>query len=215
MQDSSRDYSYRDKSYNNYSVDQDDGEDQLLIQIDKFRDKAKQLQSLINAKERKVKELEAVVRTKEEKNQELQEQLIKKQKEADSLVNDVNGRVDDLIDEVRHAMEEMSDKLKSQVNSNEDSATKQTMAVQDTLNSMNESLGKLKSELSDKVHTENVKVYRNLQDLINEKNDNNSISEDMDKSFRTVKHQNVFLIILSILNLAAVAAFMLIQFGFI
>lgn len=214
MQDSSRDYSYRDKSYNNYSSDQDDGEDQLLIQIDKFRDKAKQLQSLINAKERKVKELEAVVRTKEEKNQELQEQLIRKQKEADSLVSDVNGRVDDLIDEVRQAMDEMSEKLKSQVNSNEDSATKQTMAVQDTLNSMNESLGKLKSDLSDKVHSENVKVYRNLQDLINEKNDA-TVSEDISKGFKTVKHQNVFIIILSILNLAAVAMFMLIQFGFI
>ena len=214
MQDSSRDYSYRDKSYNNYSSDQDDGEDQLLIQIDKFRDKAKQLQSLINAKERKVKELEAVVRTKEEKNQELQEQLIRKQKEADSLVSDVNGRVDDLIDEVRQAMDEMSEKLKSQVNSNEDSATKQTMAVQDTLNSMNESLGKLKSDLSDKVHSENVKVYRNLQDLINEKNDA-TVSEDISRGFKTVKHQNVFIIILSILNLAAVAMFMLIQFGFI
>ena len=36
------------------------GEDMLLAQIDAFRDKAKQLQTLISAKERKVKELEAM-----------------------------------------------------------------------------------------------------------------------------------------------------------
>ncbi len=40
------------------------GEDMLLAQIDAFRDKAKQLQTLISAKERKVKELEAMVRAK-------------------------------------------------------------------------------------------------------------------------------------------------------
>ena len=44
----------------------DNGEDMLLEQIDAFRDKAKQLQNLISAKERKVKELEALVRAKEE-----------------------------------------------------------------------------------------------------------------------------------------------------
>ena len=43
-------------------LEEPSGEDMLLAQIDAFRDKAKQLQTLISAKERKVKELEAMVR---------------------------------------------------------------------------------------------------------------------------------------------------------
>ena len=42
-------------------LEEPSGEDMLLAQIDAFRDKAKQLQTLISAKERKVKELEAMV----------------------------------------------------------------------------------------------------------------------------------------------------------
>lgn len=74
----------------------DNGADLLLEQIDAFREKAKQLQNLISAKERKVKELEAQVRAKETKNQQLleenqrlQEELGKKKARAEGIVTDV------------------------------------------------------------------------------------------------------------------------------
>ena len=70
-------------------LEEPSGEDMLLAQIDAFRDKAKQLQTLISAKERKVKELEAMVRAKEERNNQLQEELAKKQAEADGIAADV------------------------------------------------------------------------------------------------------------------------------
>ena len=54
---------------------QPSGEDMLLAQIDAFRDKAKQLQGLINAKEQKVKDLEAMVQEKELRNAQLQNEL--------------------------------------------------------------------------------------------------------------------------------------------
>ena len=66
-------------------------EDQLLLQIDQFRDKAMQLTKLINNRERRVKELEALVRAKEEKNKELQITLQKKQEaqnERDRLLEE-------------------------------------------------------------------------------------------------------------------------------
>ena len=82
----------------------ENGEDMLLAQIDAFRDKAKQLQNLISAKERKVKELEALVRAKEEKNQalreqnmRLQEELNRKKAKADGLVSDVESQVDRML----------------------------------------------------------------------------------------------------------------------
>ena len=191
------------------------GEDLLLVQIDAFRDKALKLQSLINAREKRVKELEALVRTKEAKNLELQQTLYKKQKEADSLVTDVNMRVDGLIGEVREAMKSIEGKLQTQVENNENSSVKQTMAVQDTLTSMNEGLTDLKSEISDKVHSENVKVYRNIQDLLTEKDRTDEATEVINEGFKGVKAQNTFLVLMSILNLGALVVAILLQLGII
>ncbi len=191
------------------------GEDLLLVQIDAFRDKALKLQSLINAREKRVKELEALVRTKEAKNLELQQTLYKKQREADSLVTDVNMRVDGLIGEVREAMKSIEGKLQTQVENNENSSVKQTMAVQDTLTSMNEGLTDLKSEISDKVHSENVKVYRNIQDLLTEKDRTDEATEVINEGFKGVKAQNTFLILMSILNLGALVVAILLQLGII
>jgi len=191
------------------------GEDLLLVQIDAFRDKALKLQSLINAREKRVKELEALVRTKEAKNLELQQTLYKKQKEADSLVTDVNMRVDGLIGEVREAMKDIEGKLQTQVENSENSSVKQTMAVQDTLTSMSEGLTDLKSELSDKVHSENVKVYRNIQDLLAEKDRTDEATEVVNNGFKGVKAQNTFLILMSILNLGALVVAILLQLGII
>ncbi|MCR4782161.1 MAG: hypothetical protein K5851_05435, partial [Lachnospiraceae bacterium] len=191
------------------------GEDLLLVQIDAFRDKALKLQSLINAREKKVKELEALVRTKEEKNRELQDILLKKQREADSLVNDVNGRVDDLILEVREAMSSIEGKVQNQVKNNENNSMKQTMAVQDTLSSMNEGLTKLKGDISEKVHSENVKVYRNIQDLLSEKDKNCEAEEKIENGFKGTRSQNTFLILLSFLNLGALVVLILLQLGLI
>jgi Sec-independent protein translocase protein TatA len=191
------------------------GEDLLLVQIDAFRDKALKLQSLINAREKRVKELEALVRTKEAKNLELQQTLYKKQKEADSLVTDVNMRVGGLIGEVREAMKNIEGKLQTQVENNENSSVKQTMAVQDTLTSMNEGLTDLKSEISDKVHSENVKVYRNIQDLLTEKDRTDEATEVINEGFKGVKAQNTFLVLMSILNLGALVVAILLQLGII
>jgi hypothetical protein len=191
------------------------GEDLLLVQLDAFRDKALKLQSLINAREKRVKELEALVRTKEAKNLELQQTLYKKQKEADSLVTDVNMRVDGLIGEVREAMKNIEGKLQTQVENNENSSVKQTMAVQDTLTSMNEGLTDLKSEISDKVHSENVKVYRNIQDLLTEKDRTDEATEVINEGFKGVKAQNTFLVLMSILNLGALVVAILLQLGII
>ena len=83
------------------------GEDMLLAQIDAFRDKAKQLQTLISAKERKVKELEAMVRAKEERNSQLQEELAKKQAEADGIAADVETQVDRMMQTLRGSVDDL------------------------------------------------------------------------------------------------------------
>ena len=61
-------------------------EDNLLVQIDAFRDKAKQLQGLINAKQNRVRELEGLVAEKEEQNQKLQDELLRSRKKQTGLL---------------------------------------------------------------------------------------------------------------------------------
>lgn len=177
------------------------GEDLLLIQIDAFRDKAKQLQTLIKAKENKVKVLEETVRAKEEEIATLQATLAKKQEEADSIVADVNVQVDRMMQSIKKNMDELEDKISSQVESNETAAEEQAKAMQETLNSMNESLEVIKADLSEKVHTENVKVYRNIQDLMKELDHSEEDLADRSDKFVTLKSGNTVSLIFTIINL--------------
>lgn len=177
------------------------GEDLLLIQIDAFRDKAKQLQTLIKAKENKVKVLEETVRAKEEEIATLQATLAKKQEEADSIVADVNVQVDRMMQSIKENMDELEDKISSQVESNETAAEEQAKAMQETLNSMNESLEVIKADLSEKVHTENVKVYRNIQDLMKELDHSEEDLADRSDKFVTLKSGNTVSLIFTIINL--------------
>ena len=189
--------------------------DLLLFQIDAFRDKAKKLQTLISARERRVKELEALVRAKEAKNIELQDSLDRQLDEADMLVSNVNSRVDDLMRNVEISMKTMQDKIQNQVDATEDISNKQTKAVQDTLQNMNDGLSDIKNELSEKVHSENVKVYRNIQDLVSEKDNTEELKDSIESNARGIKGQNVFIIIMTFINLGAAICMVLLQMGLI
>ncbi|HAN51290.1 MAG TPA: hypothetical protein DCP96_06250 [Lachnospiraceae bacterium] len=198
------------------------GEDQLLIQIDAFRDKAMQLTKLINARERKVKELEALVRAKEEKNRELQDTLARKQEEADSLVLDVNRKVDEMMTQVKDTMGNLEERIADQVAGNEESVAQQNQAVQETLTGMRENLGgvsdglnSIKDELSEKVHSENVKVYRNIQDLLTEMNTKEADRVATEKQFHSLKTMGVFSMLFGLLNLGAVVVIVLFLAGII
>ena len=188
-------------------------EDQLLLQIDQFRDKAMQLTKLINNRERRVKEREALVRAKEEKNKELQITLQKKQEEADSLVLDVNNKVDNIMEQVKATMGNLEQKIVDQASSSEEKVQEQQAAVKETMDSMTAGLGTIKDELSEKVHSENVKVYRNIQDLLKEMNKRDEDNARIDKQFRSLRITNVFLMLLSILNVGAVSVIILFLLG--
>ena len=134
-------------------LEEPSGEDMLLAQIDAFRDKAKQLQTLISAKERKVKELEAMVRAKEERNNQLQEELAKKQAEADGIAADVETQVDRMMQTLRGSVDDLEQRIQQQVADNQENAAVQTQAVKDTLEDMTSGLDAIKGELSEKVCT--------------------------------------------------------------
>ena len=191
------------------------GEDMLLAQIDAFRDKAKQLQTLISAKERKVKELEAMVRAKEERNSQLQEELAKKQTEADGIAADVETQVDRMMQTLRGSVDDLEERIQQQVADNQEKAAVQTQAVKDTLEDMTSGLDAIKGELSEKVHSENVLQYRNIQDLLKELDNREEAAKKSEEEFSVVKKRITMVTVVSVINVIAVVTLILATFGII
>ena len=196
-------------------LEEPSGEDMLLAQIDAFRDKAKQLQTLISAKERKVKELEAMVRAKEERNNQLQEELAKKQAEADGIAADVETQVDRMMQTLRGSVDDLEQRIQQQVADNQENAAVQTQAVKDTLEDMTSGLDAIKGELSEKVHSENVLQYRNIQDLLKELDNREETAKKSEEEFSVVKKRITLVTVVSIVNVFAVVTLILATFGII
>lgn len=195
------------------TIEEPSGEDMLLIQIDAFRDKAKQLQTLISAKERKVKELEAMVRAKEERNASLQAELAKKQAEADGIAADVETQVDRMMQTLRGSVDDLEKRIEEQVANNQENAAVQTQEMKDSLEEMTSGLDAIKGELSEKVHSESVLQYRNLQDLLRELDNREEVAKQNAEEFTVVRRRITFVTVLSIVNAVAVVALLLATFG--
>lgn len=172
-----------------------DMDDYLLKQIDEFREKAEQLQELINTKETKVRELQLLVDERESKASKLKLVLDERQKEADSLVGNVEEQVDGLLK-----------KIEEQQNAN-------TAEIKQVLGDVTTGLNTVKTDVSEKVHTENVKCYRNIQSLFDEFSENQKEVEIADESMQKIKNPLGAVIGLLIVNLGATIAILLNLFG--
>lgn len=145
-------------------------EDFLMRQIDEFRDKAKQLQLLLKAKEHQVNELESMVNDREAKAVELEELLQVRKSEADQLVTETSIQIQQMIQALDRQMEQFNASVGDQV---------QGVNAQfgEKVQSLEEKLDAIKADICDKVHTEDVKCYRNMKSLI----------EGQDEKFNKVK----------------------------
>lgn len=232
-------------------------EDFLISQIDEFREKAKQLQELLIAKESKVQELQSLVDEREDKAQELEQILTERQEEADKIVTEFGRKVDNLADKVTAKMAEIEAELSGQVEeikrtseeqlesnrklneeqiaankklSEEQLATNkqfleeqaiankklsegQIAEVKELLENATAQLESIKTDLSEKVHTENVKCYRNIQDLFNEFDSKIEKMDEMEQGVGSVKGYVKCLSWFSILNFVVLIGFILYSLG--
>ena len=90
-------------------------EDFLLQQIDEFREKAKQLQQLMQSRETKAKELQGVVDERQAKASELDSLIQVRRGEADKIMDNVTERIDAMSAGVRNEMSGLSDTVSRQV----------------------------------------------------------------------------------------------------
>ena len=136
----------------------EEGDDRLFEQIDAFREKAQQLSAIIHSKQTKVSNLEALVGEKEAQNRYLA-----------SLAN-----ADEVTrEEVQSYLDELVEQQKAEVG---DSAYMYEPLIE-KVDAMNASFSGMKDEVFDKVHTENLQAYKNVQSFIqeNDKSEDNRI----------------------------------------
>lgn len=222
-------------------------EDYLLAQIDEFRAKAQQLQSLLLTKESKVQELQEIVDEREVKAKELEYLLNDRQRKADGITEEVTKQIDSLINKVSEKMEAIGASLGNQLQDGQKINERQLEELKNTLGDLNGqqleeikgALGSLseqqaeelknalselnaqlevvKSDLSDKVHSENVQCYRNLADILKSVETKLDKANEIEKKITSVHKCTVAIVVLSVINmigLAGLAAIVVFQMLF-
>lgn len=188
-------------------------EDFLLNQIDEFRERAKQLQSLLDTKENEAQELQTLVDERQEKAEALGEILKERQSKADGFTAEVEKQIDAMIAKVADKMDEIESAMKEDVADGKKFNEEKARELKESLVQIEEQLTTIKSELSEKVHTENVKCYRNIQDLfrsMEEKVDHLTMIEDKQRS---IGAWTIVVAVLGIVNLVGLLALILINLG--
>ena len=192
-------------------------DDYLLTQIDEFREKAQQLQNLLLSKESKVMELQNIVDEREVKAKELENILNERQRKADGITAEVSKQIDALIEKVAAKMDEIGESIEKEVSDGQKLTAEQMEELKETLASVNAQLETIKGELSEKVHTENVKCFRNISDLfkgMDEKVDSIQKAEEVvDKKVKSVHKCTIALIVLTVINMLGVIAVILMELG--
>ncbi len=220
-------------------------DDYLLKQIDEFRAKAQQLQKLLITKESKVQELQEIVDEREVKAKELEYLLDERQRKADGITEEVTKQIDSLIDKVAEKMDAIGASLGQGLQDGQKLTERQIEELKDTLGSLNgqqmeeikstlgslsaqqaeelkEALSELnaqleavKSDLSDKVHSENVQCYRNIADLLKSVDEKLDKANEIEKKVISVRKCTVAVMIFSIINTLGIVFLALVALGII
>lgn len=195
-------------------------EDLLLNQIDEFREKAQQLQELLLSKESKAVELQHIVDEREGKARELEHILSERQRRADGITEEMTKQIDSLIDRVSAKVDEIGTSIHEAVGKElsdsrqlSEKQVEELKELKELLATLTPQLEEVKTELSDKVHTENVKCYRNIADLFKSMEDKMDKVNDVQQSVSSVRKCTITIIVLTVINMLGLVALALYELG--
>ncbi|MBR1392133.1 MAG: hypothetical protein IJ567_12000 [Lachnospiraceae bacterium] len=188
-------------------------DDFLLRQVDEFREKAKQLQELLNSRESKAEELQSIVDEREERAQALQQELEQRQSEANQLLSGVHSQMDEMIERVEEKLNSLSNQIVNDVNDAGQRTAQQNVGVKQSLTDIFAQLDTMKVELSEKIHAEDVKCYRNMKDLIEELEVKVQDHEKLEQGLANVKGYVKCLAWFSIVEFVVLVFFILYTMG--
>lgn len=201
-------------------------EDFLLSQIDEFREKAKQLQNLISSKEDKVQELQEIVEEKEGQAKELSDIIEERQDAAERVVSGVGEQIDGMVNKVDAKLKELSETFAERLAENAVNSTEQNEAVRKLIDEYQDKMSEaikgldgqfeaVKNEICEKVHTEDVKCYRNMQTLIEESDRKIEETKDAVAELVSLKTMVKVTLVFTALNFVGLAAFLIHVLGII
>ena len=203
-----------------------DREDFLLSQIDEFREKAKQLHSLLATKASRVQELQGIVEEREDKAKELSGIVEEQQEKADRIVSAVAVQIDAMAGRVDARLNEWDKTFAERLAENAVNCADQNEEVRamiqeqnekltETVNSLDGQFDRVKNEICEKVHNENVKCYRNMQALLEESDKKlEGMREDISQ-IESVKNIVIALCIAGVLNLIGVGVLIASAMGWV
>ena len=201
-------------------------EDFLLSQIDEFREKAKQLQNLISSKEDKVQELQEIVEEKEGQAKELSDIIEERQDAAERVVSGVGEQIDGMVSKVDAKLKELNETFAERLAENAVNSTEQNEAVRKLIDEYQDKMSEaikgldgqfeaVKNEICEKVHTEDVKCYRNMQTLIEESDRKIEETKDAVAELVSLKTMVKVTLVFTALNFVGLAAFLIHVLGII
>lgn len=201
-------------------------EDFLLNQIDEFREKARQLQGLLATKANKVQELHDIVTEREEKAQELSDVIEERQDAAERVVSGVGDQIESMVAKVDAKLNELNETFAERLAENAVNCTEQHEEVRamikehndkltETVNSLNGKFDRIRDEICEKVHNEDVKCYRNMQALIEESDRRLETVRERVEQLDSLKNTSKVLTVLTVLNLIGIAVLLILASGIV
>ncbi len=188
-------------------------EDFLLSQIDEFRERAKQLQSLLDTKETEAQELQTLVDERQEKADALDQILQERQEKANGLTIEVEKQIDSIIAKVAAKMDEIEATMKDDVADGKRFNEEKAKELKESLEQVQEQLTVVKNDLSEKVHSENVKCYRNVQDLFRSMDEKVDRLAQIEAKTNRIQGLVTVALVFGIINFGILIALLLMNLG--
>jgi len=205
--------------------------------------KVQELQSLVSEREDKAQELAQILNQRQEQadlimkdfNKKVDELSVKVTNKMTDIEESISGQVAEvknasmaqleanrkLSEEQIAANKKLSEEqlatnkqfLEEQAIANKKLSEGQIAEVKQLLDNATTQLESIKTDLSEKVHSENVKCYRNIQDLFNEFDSKIEKMDAMEKNMDSVRGYVKCLTWFSILNFIVLVAYILFSLG--
>lgn len=188
-------------------------EDLLLSQIDEFRERAQQLQEMLLSKEHKAVQLQTIVDERAHKADDLQQVLNERQQKADEITLAVGKQIDELIDKVSAKMDEIENNMTCNLEKGKRVNEEQAKKVYDALSEIQTQLQGMKDEVNEKIHSENVKCFRNIQDLFKGIDDKLDVLGSINGRVKGLRGLVIAALIFALLNFAGLVGMILYTLG--
>ena len=212
----------------------------LLQQINAFRTQAQSLQAIIAAKQAKARE-EALAREREAAEEAKRQEAALAAAavpvasvDTEGLLSGIDEQLGRLLEVIQDDMDDLEKGITDSVSGSIEQSVKQTAGLKESIEAISkkldeqdgeglkESVEKItgaitatKNELTDAMHSENVKVYRNIQDLLKEDNSNEELELSLEVWYRILKQRLSITMTIMIINMGLAVVLILAILGVI